>query len=278
MKNVAAVQTDSQLITHFCEGATKPALNRRPAEWETIAAKLCQHVEILDKMNGKGVIFADFKLPYRKAENVIAYYALVLDIEPQRDNGQWQLPPQPDEIVERLEGCELAGVIYTSHSHMVEPHILKPKNPTKTAKGARYRVIVPLQQPIVTDIENNLKHHTLELAGKLGLLEYLDSASFAVSQFFFMPAHRPTYPKYAAAVVGQAWDIDQALTPLTELEAGLPIGDSKPKPQASLVAITPSTESHATPMSTAGGFDAVKRAAQHHWSAILPRLGISSTA
>lgn len=273
------LDTDTQPrpIAHFCQSATNTALKPLPHAWTALADALGQHIVTAEKTACGGFIFADFATPYRKAENVTAYYGLVLDIEPQQHNGEWQLPPQPEDVGDRLEGCDLEGVIYTSHSHMVEPDILKPKDPSQTVQGARYRVVVPLNRPITTDIEQTLKHHTLALAEKLALLDYLDPASYVVSQFFYMPAHRPNYPKYAAKIAGQAWDVDQVLPPLADLEALLPNkAKTAAKAQGNLVGLVDlSTESYATPMSTAGGFDAVKRAAQHRWSAILPSLGIT---
>jgi len=264
-------------IAHFCASHNNPDLKPLPPNWTALADALGQHIEIAEKTACGGFIFADFKTPYRKRENVTAYYGLVLDIEPQQHNGEWQLPPQPEDVGDRLEGCDLEGVIYTSHSHMVEPHLCKPKDPSQTVQGARYRVVVPLNRPITTDIEQTLKQHTLALAEKLALLDCLDKGSYDVSRFFYMPAHRPTYPKYAAKTVGQAWDIDQVLPPLADLEALLPNkAKTAAKAQGNLVGLVDlRTENYSTPLSTAGGFDAVKQAAQGRWSAILPSLGIT---
>lgn len=263
-------------IAHFCQSQKNPALKPLPHDWTALADALGQHIEIAEKTACGGFIFADFATPYRKRENVTAYYGLVLDIEPQQHNGEWQLPPQPEDVGDRLEGCDLEGVIYTSHSHMVEPHLCKPKDPSQTVQGVRYRVVVPLNRPITTDIEQTLKHHTLALAEKLALLHYLDPASYVVSQFFYMPAHRPNYPKYAAKIAGQAWDVDQVLTLLADLEALLPNkAKTAAKAQGNLIGLVDlRTENYSTPLSTAGGFDAVKQAAQGRWSVILPSLSI----
>lgn len=273
------LDTDAQPrpIAHFCQSHNNPALKPLPYDWTALASALGQHIETADKTACGGFIFADFSPAYRKRENVTAYYGLVLDIEPQQHDGAWQIPPQPEDVGDRLEGCDLEGVIYTSHSHMVEPDILKPKDPSHTAQGARYRVVVPLSRPITTDIEQTLKHHTLALAERLALLDYLDPASYVVSQFFYMPAHRPNYPKYAAKTAGQAWDLDQALTPLADLEALLPNkAKTITKAQCNLIELVDlRTESRRTKPSTAGGFDVVKQAAQHRWSAILPSLGVT---
>ena len=272
------LDTDTQphTIAHFCQSATNTALSRQTPDWPALAVQLTQHIEIAAKTACGGFIFADFKTPQRKAENVTAYYGLVLDIEPQQHNGKWQLPPQPEDVLDFLDAHELAGVIYTSHSHMVEPDILKPKDPSQTVQGARYRVVVPLNRPITTDIEQTLKQHTLALAEKLALLDCLDKGSYDVSRFFYMPAHRHDYPKYAAKTAGQAWDIDQVLTPLADLEALLPNkAKTAAKAQGNLVELVDlRTENYSTPLSTAGGFDAVKQAAQGRWSVILPSLGI----
>ena len=268
--------TQPRPIAHFCQSHNNPALKPLTHDWTALASALGQHIEIAEKTACGGFIFADFSPAYRKRENVTAYYGLVLDIEPQQHNGAWQLPPQPEDVGDRLEGCDLEGVIYTSHSHMVEPDILKPKDPSQTVQGARYRVVVPLNRPITADIEKTLKHHTLALAEKLALLDCLDKGSYDVSRFFYMPAHRHDYPKYAAKTAGQAWDIDQVLTPLADLEALLPNkAKTAAKAQGNLVGLVDlRTENYSTPLSTAGGFDAVKKAAQGCWSVILPSLGI----
>ena len=89
------LDTDTQPrpIAHFCQSHNKPALKPLPYDWTALADALGQHIVTAEKTACGGFIFADFATPYRKAENVTAYYGLVLDIEPQQHNGEWQLPP-----------------------------------------------------------------------------------------------------------------------------------------------------------------------------------------
>jgi hypothetical protein len=76
------------LVVHQSNGIS-PQLTPSNVAWDELAQSLIQSVELTDKIKEQGIIFADFKTPHRKAENVIAYHALVLDIEPRLAHGAW---------------------------------------------------------------------------------------------------------------------------------------------------------------------------------------------
>lgn len=252
------------LVFHTVEG-TRPALTRRALSWPEMARQLTKHRERDDK-NGRGFILADFTEPHRNAANLASYAALCLDLDTHADPeaGEIHEPPPPEEAAERLRAAGLAGVIFTTHNHEAPPELNKGK-----PSGARYRLVLPLAEPIEPgDLESWTRRAAalLDLAG-----DYLDPASWRPAQFFYAPSCRPGAPRYAVATEGRplsAADLEAVELPALEL----PQAANDPQPTA------PARMPSAPAGQPARGFDATKAAARGHWPHILARLGIDAPA
>ena len=175
--------------------------------WGDWCARLTCFAIRADK-DGPGFIPAVLNGP-RKAENLEHYTALVLDIEAQGD----ATPPPPEEAAQRLQSAGLAGVVYTSHNHMAPPEL----NNGKPA-APRYRVVVPLAQPMPPTVAH-LQANMQALAARLALLACTDTGSKDRSRLFYLPSHREGAPHFAQVVAGDWWQ------PLEPVEAAQP-----PKP------------------------------------------------
>lgn len=113
------------------------------------------------------VLEPDGRQVRRLKANVAARTAIALDIETNKETGE--VPPEIDEVVQRLTATRLASVIYTSHSH-------KPGD-------TRYRVILPL----ATEIDRDLPAVEI-IAQELDLLGTLDTSKIGAQSLFFLPS------------------------------------------------------------------------------------------
>jgi hypothetical protein len=73
----------------------------------------------------------------RKLDRVLARTAVALDIETNAKTGE--VPPFPTVAASRLEALQLAGIVYTSHSHHPETNV-------------RYRIILPLEKEVPPEL------------------------------------------------------------------------------------------------------------------------------
>ena len=230
------------------KGCKSPSINTNSKTWAEVASSsLWQHKEREDRdgkerKDGKGFVFASFTTLYREAQNVDKYYGVVLDVDAVDVSA---LPPQPEEAVARLEALGLAAIVCTSHNHMTPPELNKGK-----PQGARYRVIVPLSEPIEP---SQLKAATEHLASLVNLT--IDKHSYSAAQFFYFPSCRPKALRYSAVVAGNALDV-----------TGIPIIEQTPQvaPRAN---ITQSVSSNPQWTET-------KLAANGRWVEILAKLDI----
>lgn len=174
--------------------AKNTAAENMAGDWHSWCERLTCF-DIRQDKDGAGFIPARMKAPTRKAGNVDAYTALVLDIEPQGDT----TPPTPEEAAARLATAGLAGIVYTSHNHMATPEQNKGK-----PSAPRYRVVTPLAHDMPPTVEH-LQANIRGLAGRLGLLDCIDLGSKDRSRFFYLPSHRPNALHFAQAVQGQWW-------------------------------------------------------------------------
>jgi hypothetical protein len=104
----------------------------------------------------------------RKLDRVIARTAVALDIETNAKTGE--VPASPTVAAVRLQACQLAGIVYTSHSH----------HPTN---DIRYRVIPPLEREVPPEIP------APDIVGdRLGLAGVLDRSKFNAASLFYLPS------------------------------------------------------------------------------------------
>lgn len=134
----------------------------------------------------------------RHDNNVQQRTLITLDIE--RYGDQSNEPPQPQDVVSKLEELGAEGWVYTSLSH--------------TPKAPRYRVVLPLGKPLVVDddIEQaqiTLKTTTVQAAEKLGLKEWCTPESYVLSQAMYLPAKLKGGEFYSKHTTGKAWGVKQ---------------------------------------------------------------------
>lgn len=210
--HAAPLETETVLSFALVNNAKNTATTPQPLPWGDWCARLTCFAIRADK-DGPGFIPAVLNGP-RKAENLEHYTALVLDIEAQGD----ATPPPPEEAAQRLQAAGLAGVVYTSHNHMAPPEL----NNGKPA-APRYRVVVPLAQPMQPTVPH-LQTNMQALAARLALLACTDTGSKDRSRLFYLPSHREGAPHFAQAVPGDWWQ------PLAPMETAQP-----PRPTAAPV-------------------------------------------
>jgi hypothetical protein len=126
--------------------------------------------------DGCNVVPAKFKLEpdgrqvRRKLDRVLARTAGALDIETSKTTGE--VPPLPAVAAIRMEALQLAGVVYTSHSHHPETN-------------SRYRIILPLEAEVPPDLPA-----PDIVAEKLGLSGVLDRSKINAAALFYLPSCR----------------------------------------------------------------------------------------
>jgi hypothetical protein len=103
----------------------------------------------------------------RLKANLLARTAIALDIETSKTTGE--VPPGPDEVIERAGGLGLACLLYTSHTH-------KPGD-------TRYRLVFPLS----AEIPHELPAPEV-MADRLGLLGVLDMSKIGAASLFYLPS------------------------------------------------------------------------------------------
>jgi hypothetical protein len=129
--------------------------------------------------DGCNVVPAKFKLEpdgrrvRRKLDRVLARTAGALDIETSKTTGE--VPPLPTVAAIRMEALQLAGVVYTSHSHHPETNI-------------RYRIILPLEKEAPPEIPA-----PDIVAEKLGLSGVLDRSKINAAALFYYPRVHTTH-------------------------------------------------------------------------------------
>ena len=208
--HAAPLEAETVLSFALVNNAKDTSTTPKPLPWGDWCARLTCFAIRADK-DGPGFIPAVLNGP-RKAENLEHYTALALDIEAQGD----ATPPPPEEAAQRLQAAGLAGVVYTSHNHMAPPEL----NNGKPA-APRYRVVVPLAQPMPPE---HLQANVHGLADRLGLRDCLDPGSSDRGRLFYLPSHREGAPHFAQVVAGDWWQ------PLAPMETAQP-----PRPTAAPV-------------------------------------------
>lgn len=187
--------TDPQQIADN-EAKTWPAWCAMLSTYEVRDGKSDHKNDLWGKM-GPGFIPAVMPAGHRKKGAPVGdYSAVILDIEHTGHTGA-AVPPPPEEAAQRLQTAGLAGVVYTSHNHMAPPELNKGK-----PAAPRYRVVVPLAQPMPPE---HLQANVHGLADRLGLRDCLDRGSSDRGRLFFFPSHRTDAPHFAQVVAGDWW-------------------------------------------------------------------------
>jgi KaiC/GvpD/RAD55 family RecA-like ATPase len=127
----------------------------------------------------------------RRDSNVVCRTLLTLDIEENVKKGSGP-PPDPDEVVLALAELGRAGWVYTSVGH--------------TPESPRYRVVLPLDEPIYEDIEDTLRDATLGAARELGIKAWCARESYVPSQPMYLPAVLDGGTHYNKFKRGAPWE------------------------------------------------------------------------
>lgn len=138
--------------------------------WGRIAQRLALHT--VGTKDGSAISVGLFA-GTRSTENLVARTAIALDVETSKTTGE--VPPDPQAVGERLRGRRLAGVIWTTFSH--------------TPDEPRYRVVVPLSQPVLLDEVNFLIDNWFSpaLGRALGIEGVCDRTKFGAASLFYLP-------------------------------------------------------------------------------------------
>jgi hypothetical protein len=144
----------------------------------------------------------------RLKANLLARTAIALDFESSKVTGE--VPPSPDEAIERAKALGLAALLYTSHNH-------KPGD-------IRYRIVLPLSAEIAHELPA-----PEVVAERLGLLGVLDMSKIGAQSLFYLPSCPYGAPDLHQTIVipgapiDAAWMTDRAgaLTAARQAEADL---------------------------------------------------------
>lgn len=138
--------------------------------WERVAKRLSIHT--VGTKDGSAISVGLFA-GTRSTENLVARSAIALDVEASKTTGE--VPPDPQVVGERLRDRRLAGVVWTTFSH--------------TPGEPRYRVLVPLDQPVLLDEVNFLIDNWFSpaLARALDIEGVCDRTKFGAASLFYLP-------------------------------------------------------------------------------------------
>lgn len=155
--------------------------------------------------------------PQRRDDaNVQTRTLLTLDIERNPKHNDTE-PPAPVEVAKRLRELGGHGWVYTSIGH--------------TSKAPRYRVVLPLGEPIGPD-PDTLRASTQAAAKKLGIEEWCTPESWVLSQPMYLPVKLKGGAFYQAYVKGKAWGAVTGKPQVKDRPKGQPadIPDERPDP------------------------------------------------
>lgn len=126
----------------------------------------------------------------RHDDQVLSRTLLTLDVE-QGEHDDTP-PPHPRFVVSKLKELGGAGWVYTSLSH--------------TSESPRYRVVLPLGEPITgADMQAALEASTRAAAKRLGIDEWTKPESWVLSQPMYLPARLTGGTFYQALSKGKSW-------------------------------------------------------------------------
>jgi hypothetical protein len=163
--------------------------------WTEVASWFTNH-EVGEK-SGPAFACATFN-GLRSKKTISARGLIGLDIETNKLTGE--VPPQPQEVVERLKAREWAASVYTTHRHSDD--------------APRFRVVMPLGTPIVLPTEEperareiaDDKCRIVGVADALGLADVLDGTKCGAASLFFTARHPPDATFFSEVVAGVSID------------------------------------------------------------------------
>lgn len=247
------------------ERANRPKLTRHALSWPRLAAEFTKgHAERADK-DGRGFVLADFHELHRNAANVASYSGLVLDLDTHTDEaGEIHAPPPPEDAAQALRSAGLAGIVYSTHNHNAPPEANNGK-----PSGPRYRVVLPLAQPLPPE---GLEDATRRAAALLGLHgPALDAKSWSRGQFFYAPSCPPGAARFAEAMAGRLLTVED-LAGIEVPSDGPEAANDNAEPRA---AGQPAPSPIPRGAAQRGNFDDTKARARGQWRGILSALGIA---
>lgn len=154
--------------------------------WNRVAKRLTIHT--VGTKDGSAISVGLFA-GTRSSDNLVARSAIALDIETNKRTGE--IPPDPQAVSERLRQRRVSGVVWTTFSH--------------TPDEPRYRVLVPLSQPVVLDEVNFLLDNWFSpaLGRALGVEGVCDRTKYGAASLFYLPrVPDGSTPVYAEVVAG----------------------------------------------------------------------------
>lgn len=142
--------------------------------WPRVAKRLATHTP--GPKDGTAISVATFA-GTRSSDNLAMRTAIALDVETSKTTGE--IAPDPQVVGERLASRGLAGVVWTTFSH--------------TPGQPRYRVVVPLDRPIVLDEINFMFDHWFApaLSRALGIEGVCDRTKYGAASIFYLPRFAP---------------------------------------------------------------------------------------
>lgn len=138
--------------------------------WERVAQRLVVHT--VGTKDGSAISVGLFA-GTRSTDNLVARSAIALDVETNKTTGE--VPPDPQDVCERLKARRIASVVWTTYSHTtVEP---------------RYRVLAPIAEPVLLDEVNFLFDNWFSpaLARALDIEGVCDRTKFGAASLFYLP-------------------------------------------------------------------------------------------
>jgi len=125
----------------------------------------------------------------RSTDNLVARSAIALDVETSKATGE--VPPNPERVAKRLADLGIESVIWTTYSH--------------TTAEPRYRVIVPIERPVMLDETHFLLDNWFApaVARALDIEGVCDRTKFGAASLFYLPriSHRDA-PFWSLSIEG----------------------------------------------------------------------------
>lgn len=203
--------------------ATRRPGQRHTGTWSEIASMLTQHAVLPDKDRALGFVPLTMvdapctcgkkdcpgELGHLRAENVVAFSMLILDLDKYRDDSRQLDQAGAERAMARLRELNVRHFVYSTFSHSYPDH-------------ASLRVGVALSRPVTVE------EWTLFFPAVTAWLdvEHDPACSGTVGRFWYMPAHPPGAEPIAYVVDGDPIDVDAIMERARAAEAAKPPRES----------------------------------------------------